>query len=131
MEHPVIAGSADDGVSFDEALDLVIGELPIAGNERTTVIVAGKDGPAEQFRGLPETLVGQMRHVQDHADFLHDLQEFSSLSGHASGGARAVRVGAGSVVSHANHPESVVPPFSRLAWRENRISAFHAEDESE
>src|SRR5437867_2434202 len=131
MEHPVIAGSADDGVSLDEALDLVIGELPIAGNERAAVVVACQDRPAEQFRCLPETLVRQVRHIEDHADFLHDLQEFSALTRHASGGARAVRVGACSVVGHADHPESVVPPLSRLARRENRISAFHTEDESE
>src|SRR5205807_7408135 len=53
IKHPVIAGRADDRASFDEALDLVIVDLTVAGNDRTTAIVAGEYSPAKQFRGLP------------------------------------------------------------------------------
>ena len=61
-----------------------------------------------------ETLVGQVRDVENHPDFVHHLQQLAPLRRERSGAAGAEGVGARPVVHRADHPQPVVPPEPRL-----------------
>src|SRR2546430_4356319 len=75
IEHPGIEGGANDRVALDQGTDLVICKLTISRHERPAVMVAGQHPAFEKFHCLPEALISQMSHVQNHAGLLHSLDQ--------------------------------------------------------
>ena len=67
-QHPRIEGDADDGLTLDEQFDLIVGKLPIARHERAAIIVTGHHRAREPFQRLKKTLIGKVRHIENHAD---------------------------------------------------------------
>ncbi len=63
--------------------------------------MAGQDRAAEEIDRFIETLVGEMGGVQDHAGALHLHEQGAAFGRERTGDARALGVGARSVVGQA------------------------------
>jgi hypothetical protein len=74
VKHPSVECGADDGAAGNEAFDLVVGKLAIAGDEGSAVVVAGEDGAVEVLEGLGHGLVAEVGDVEDHVQVVHDAQ---------------------------------------------------------
>ena len=111
IEHPGVERRADDGAALDQPLDLVVGELPLVRHQRAAVVMAGQHRAAVDLQRLVEALVGQVRHVEDHADAFHLLEQRPALREEAAFGAGAVGVRADAVVGRADDAQAGVPPF--------------------
>ena len=114
-QHPGVEGRADDGAAADQPLDLVVGELPLVGDQGPAVVMAGQDRAAVDVERLVEALVGQVRHVEDHADALHLLQQRPARRKQAAVRAGAVGVGADAVVGRADDAQAGLATIPRPA----------------
>ena len=56
-------------------LNLVVGQLPLVGNQRPAIVMAGQHRAAVNVQRLVEALVGKVGHVKDHADALHLFEQ--------------------------------------------------------
>ena len=79
-EHPRIHHGTDDAVTFNKATNHGVIKLTVSGNERAAIRMAGEDTARKPIKCVVKALVGQVRHVQHHADMVRDTQEFPSLS---------------------------------------------------
>src|SRR5205807_2172993 len=95
------------------------------------VVVAGDDGAAEQVERLVHRLVGEVGHVEDHADALHLAEQGGAVLVQAAGFAGAVAVAGVAVVREADDPQAGGPPVGDVGRGENRVGAFHADDGAE
>lgn len=77
-EHPRVEHGTDDGVSLDEHLKLVIGELAVMRNERAGIGMAGPDGTGEVIERFPEAFVAQVSGVEDDAQAIHLVEQFAT-----------------------------------------------------
>ncbi len=112
IEHPLVADSADHRATANEVTNLLVGDLPVAGNQGPAIVVAGQQGAFEKLHCLPKAIVGQMADIENHAHLVHGAQKVPSLRQQPSHRARAVRVGAHSEMGGADHPQPVLPPFT-------------------
>ena len=131
IEHPGIQGRADHPAPFGDHLDLRVGELPVSRHQGAAVVVAGHHRPAEVVQRFPESLVGQVGQVEDHAYFFHGAQQILTRVGQTSFGTGAVRVRTDPVVRQADGAQAVLPPRLDLSGPDDRVGAFHAQDEAQ
>ena len=96
--HPGVERGAEDGPARDELLDLLVVELPVAGDELAAVLVAGPDGAVVMLKGLPEALIAQVRGVENDVEPVHLREQLATVWTEAAVGMRARRIAAGSVV---------------------------------
>ncbi len=90
--------------------------------------MAGEDRAVEEFERLVEALVGQVGHVLDHPDLVHDLEQLLAAGGDRSGAGRAVRVLTWAVMGETDHPQAVVEPAAGLLGIDDRVAALHQQD---
>jgi hypothetical protein len=76
--HPGVERPADNGLAANQLLELLVAELPLMRHQGPAVVVAGPDWPVEQIQGLPKSFVGQMRHVEGHAQPPHFPHQLAS-----------------------------------------------------
>src|SRR6516164_8345096 len=109
-------------------MDLIVRDLPVAGNETAAVAVTGEHRSSEALRGLPEAFVSKMSDVQNHADRLHGAQEFDASRAQPAGKTGAVSVGTGAVMRETQHSQPLLPPWHYILGRQNWICTLHTED---
>lgn len=129
-DHPNVESMSDDAAAGDDRFRLGIRKLPLVRYERAVVMMAGKQSAAEEVHRLIETLVGEVGNVENHADALHLLQQFTALREESALGARAMAIRTDAIEAGANDAQAGVPPFLNLIGAEDGVGAFHAEDEA-
>src|SRR5262245_18251658 len=102
MKHPAVKRDANDALALDQHLCLLVCQLPLVGDERAIVVMAGEHRAVIPVHGLVETLIRKMRHVEDHADALHLLEERLARRKEASFSACAMAIWADAVVRRAD-----------------------------
>ena len=93
--------------------------------------MTGQHRAAVDVQRLVETLIGEVRHVEDHADLFHLLQQ--RFAGWEQAALRSCPVGVGTdaVMGRADDAQAGVPPFLHLFGIQHRVRPFHAQDETE
>ena len=64
---------------MDQFPDHFIAELPDMVHKASAVIVAGPDPAPVKIQGMPESVVIQMSHIEDHPQLVHGTQKFHPL----------------------------------------------------
>ncbi len=110
---------------------MFVGELSVAGNQRTTVVVARNHWATEAVERLVETGVGQVRQIENHANPLELLEQFDS-----PGRQRPAHAGAKGIMTFAevrqhHAAQAVFLRLLGLRWFDNRVGAFHAENNAD
>ncbi len=85
-------------------------------------------GALEEFERFPETLVAQVRGVEDDAEAIHPAKQFATFRSEPAAGVGALRVPAGSVMCRANRAKALLVRELQVTDGANRIGAFQAED---
>src|SRR5262249_6691838 len=74
-EEAVGEYDADYPVAGGKGADHPITQVPVRGDQRSAVRVAGEEGSAKPAERLPEALLGEVAHTQDHPQPLHLAEE--------------------------------------------------------
>ena len=97
-EHPRIQRQADHRAALNQRLDLFVGQLPISRNQRPAVVVARQYRTLIHLQRFPERLIGQVRHVEDHAALIHLAQKRRPIGQQPPFAPGSVRIRADAVV---------------------------------
>ncbi len=128
VKHPGVQGHADDRAAPQQPLDLLVGKLAVTGHQRPAVVVAGHHRPPKAIQGLEEAGLGEMGHVENHAQLLELSQELDACPGKRAGVAGADGVAAPSVVGEARRAEPVAEPGLGLRGLDDGVGPFHGQD---
>src|SRR6185437_3276861 len=128
IEHPAIEGRADDGSARNKLADLIIRQLPIARHQRTAIMMAGQHRRAKEIERLGHASIAQMRDIENHPEPLELLKQRDSGATEWSIDSSTERVLPLAVMCEPRGSQSQPPPMFKLAWLDDRIGTFHAQD---
>ena len=89
--------------------------------------MTGPDRTIENIQRLPEATVGEMRHIQDHAQAIHFLDQFPSALRQPADLIMAQGVAAHTIVSWSHGAQPLFPVFFKIAHGPDGVRAFQAQ----
>src|SRR5207245_9554208 len=75
VKHPGIERRADHRTALYQPFYLVVGKLPLIGDEGAAIVMAGQDVACKAIEGFVKALICQVRHIKNHADLFHGPEQ--------------------------------------------------------
>ena len=96
-QHPIVAGNANYTSARNHDLELLVGKLPSARHQRTTILMARQHRTVKRVDHLLERKIAQMGEVENHAQPLELGEQFAP-----AGGQRRLTGGSGNYNGNAS-----------------------------
>ena len=93
--------------------------------------MAGDAGPLVDFHRVPERLVRQVSHIQQHADAVHFAKQALAVLIEPPFAARSEAIRGRPIVSGAEQSQTGSEPVLNLLWIKDGCAPFHAQDKPE
>lgn len=119
-EHPIVTCNSDHTAARDDSLQLLVGKLPIARDQRSAVLMACKNRAAKRVDHFAKSLVAEVSYVEYDSQSLEFRQQFAPARLQRRVGASAARISAVPVMRKARAADATLIPqfgFRRTRYR--------------
>jgi len=126
--HPRVEDRADDGATFHQDADLVIGKLAVMLDESATVGMTSPKGAGEAVERFLEAVVAQVGDIENHTQAIHFLEEFTAAGAETAGGVGALRVSAWPIMGGPDGTQALGIGAFEVAEGDEGVRTFQTED---